>query len=81
MSIKLDGGKNEIVAGGGLYRFVPNRCGRRVKQDEKILPGSPNGGLPNDLVSPQGVQKGFALLRQAARAYDSRNFSELLLRH
>ena len=30
--------------------FRPNRHGHRVKQDEKILPGSPNGGLPNDLV-------------------------------
>ena len=55
MSIKLDGGKNEIVASGGLNRFVPNRCGRRVEQDEKILPASPNGGLPNDLISHQGV--------------------------
>ena len=81
MSIKLDGGKNKIVAGGGLYRFVPHRCGRRVEQDEKILPGFPNGGLPNDLISHQGVPRGFAFLCLAAHAYDSRNFSELLLRH
>ena len=81
MSIKLDGGKNKIVAGGGLYRFVPHRCGRRVEQDEKILPGFPNGGLPNDLISHQGVPRGFAFLCLVARAYDSRNFSELLLRH